>query len=132
MTIIDILLMVTVVQCADLTDFKTEELFEFWINLSNCSADDDFFDEFEEKDQQSIKGCVTLLENEFKRRGFKPVNLLQMMKDNPNNLYRILKSFDLEKLLALQENLKLMRQTKLIKGFLALIEERVMAIIPVA
>ena len=132
MTIIDILLMVVIVQCADLTGFKTEELFEFWINLSNCSADDDFFDEFEEKDQQSIKGCVALLENEFKRRGFKPVNLLQMMKDNPNNLHRILKSFDLEKLLALQENLKLMKQTKLIKNFLALIEERIMAIIPVA
>lgn len=132
MTIIDILLMVAIVQCADLSGFKTDELFEFWVNLSNAAADEDFFDEFEEKDQISIKGCIGLLEREFKHRGFKPVNLFQMMKDNPRQLERLLKSFDLEKLLALQENLTLMKQTNLVKSFLQLINERIMQVIPVA
>ena len=132
MTIIDVLLMVAVVQCADLTGFKTDELFEFWINLSNAAADEEFFDEFEEKDQTSIKACVELLEREFKHRGFKPVNLFQMMKDNPGKLEKILRAFDLEKLLALQENLSLMKQTNLVKNFLTLVNDRIMQIIPVA
>lgn len=132
MTIIDILLMVAVVQCADLTGFKTDELFEYWTNLSNAAADEDFFDEFEEKDQISIKGCVGLLEREFIRRGFKPVNLFQMLKDNPRQLEKLLGKFDLEKLLALQENLKFMKQTQLVENFQRLINGKIMEIIPVA
>lgn len=132
MTIIDVLLMVAVVQCADLSVFKTDELFEFWINLSYAAADEDFFDMFDEKDQVSIKGCVDLLEREFKSRGFKPVNLFQMMKDNPHQLKKLLSNFDLEKLLALQENLKLMKQTQLVENFLRLINNRIMEIMPVA
>ena len=132
MTTVEILVMVLVVQCADLKDFKIDELFEFWVNLSSCAADPDFFDEFEEKDQISIKGCVDLLEREFRRRGFRPVNLFSMLRDNPNKLAKLLKSFDIEKLLALQENLSLMRQTNLVKNFLELIDERIMQIIPVA
>lgn len=129
---VDILLMIAVVECADLSRFKTEELFEFWVNLSNCATDDDFLDEFEDNEQQSIKRCVTLLEQEFKRRGFKPINLFQMMKDNPNNVAKLLRSFDLEKLLALESNLKALEQTELTKNFIRLINERLMQIIPVA
>ena len=129
---VDILLMIAVVECGDLSLFKTEELFEFWVNLSNCAADDDFFDEFEDREKNSIKNCITQLEREFKHRGFKPVNLFLLMKENPNNVARILKSFDLSKLLALNDNLKSLEQTNLIKNFRKLIDERIMQIIPVA
>ena len=129
---VDILLMIAVVECGDLSLFKTEELFEFWFNLSNCAADDKFFDEFEDREQNSITNCITQLEREFKHRGFKPVNLFLLMKENPNSVAKILRSFDLEKLLALGDNLKGLEQTDLIKNFRKLIDERIMQLVPVA
>lgn len=129
---VDILLMIAVVECGDLTRFKTDELFEFWVNLSNCAADDEFFDEFDDHEQCSIKRCVSLLEKEFKNRGFKPVNLFQMMKENPNHLAQLLRTFNLEKLMALESNLQGFEQTNLIKNFRKLIQERMMQIIPMA
>ncbi|MBR1600598.1 MAG: hypothetical protein IJ677_03375 [Alphaproteobacteria bacterium] len=129
---IDILLMIAIVECAELNGFTTEELFEFWINLSNCATDDEFFSCFEENEQSSIKKCVTLLEKEFKRRGFKPVNLFQMMSDNPANVARILRHSSLEQLMAMDANLQVFEQTDLIKNFRKLILERMMQIIPMA
>ncbi len=129
---IDILLMIAVVECAELNGFKTEELFEFWINLTNCMADEDFFDEFEDKEQCSIKNCVTLLEKEFKRRGFKPINLFQMVQDNPNDVARILRHSNLEQLMAMEANLKIFEPTDLVKSLLRLVRERMMQIIPMA
>ena len=129
---IDILLMIAVVECAELNGFKTEELFEFWINLTNCMADEDFFDEFEDKEQCSIKNCVTLLEKEFKRRGFKPINLFQMVQDNPNDVARILRHSNLEQLMAMEANLKSFKPTDLVKSLLRLVRERMMQIIPMA
>ncbi len=129
---IDILLMIAVVECAELNGFKTEELFEFWINLTNCMADEDFFDEFEDKEQCSIKNCVTLLEKEFKRRGFKPINLFQMVQDNPNDVARILRHSNLEQLMAMEANLKIFKPTDLVKSLLRLVRERMMQIIPMA
>lgn len=129
---VDILLMIAVVECAELTGFKAEELFEFWINLSNCAASDDFFDEFEDKEQRSIKNCISLLEKEFKRRGFKPINLFQMMKDNPNDVARVLRHSSLEQLINLEANLQDFEQNDLIKNLLRLVRERMMQIIPMA
>lgn len=129
---IDILLMIAVVECAELNGFKTEELFEFWINLTNCMTDEDFFDEFEDKEQCSIKNCVTLLEKEFKRRGFKPINLFQMVQDNPNDVARILRHSNLEQLMAMEANLKIFEPTDLVKSLLRLVRERMMQIIPMA
>ena len=129
---IDILLMIAVVECAELNGFKTEELFEFWINLTNCIADENFFDEFENKEQCSIKNCVTLLEKEFKRRGFKPINLFQMVQDNPNDVARILRHSNLEQLMTMEANLMIFEPTDLVKSLLRLVRERMMQIIPMA
>ncbi|MBQ8481481.1 MAG: hypothetical protein IJ532_02990 [Alphaproteobacteria bacterium] len=124
--------MIAVVECAELTGFNTEELFEFWINLSNCAADEDFFDEFEDKEQHSIKNCISLLEKEFKRRGFRPINLFQMMRDNPNDVARVLRHSNLEQLMNLEANLKEFEQNDTIENLLRLIRERMMQIIPMA
>ena len=129
---VDILLMIAVVECAELAGFRTEDLFEFWINLSNCAANEDFFDEFEDKEQRSIENCVSLLEKEFKRRGFKPINLFQMMKDNPNDVARVLRHSSLEQLINLEANLQDFEQNDLIKNLLRLVRERMMQIIPMA
>lgn len=129
---IDVLLMIAVIECAELSGFKTDELVEFWITLSHCAADDDILDEFEENKQKSIKNCVALLEAEFKRRGFKPVDLFQMMRDNPGDVVKILRSFNLERLLVLEKNLQDFEQTELVKNFLRLIRQRMMQIVALA
>lgn len=129
---VDILLMIAVVECAELSKFKTDELVEFWITFSHCAADADILDEFEENEQKSIKNCVALLEAEFKRRGFKPVDLFQMMRDNPGDVVKILRSFNLEKLLVLEKNLQDFEQTELVKNFLRLIRQRMMQIVALA
>jgi len=129
---VDILLMIAVVECAELSRFKTDELVEFWINLSHCAADDEFLAEFEDHEQESIKKCVTLLEEEFKKRGFKPVDLFQMMRDNPNDVVKVLSSFNLDKLLVLEKNLNDFEQTELVKNFLKLIRQRMMQIVALA
>lgn len=129
---VDILLMIAVVECAELSKFKTDELVEFWITLSHCAADSDILDEFEDHERESIKRCVTLLVAEFKRRGFKPVDLFQMMRDNPGDVVKVLSTFNLEKLLVLEKNLQDFEQTELVKNFLRLIRQRMMQIVALA
>lgn len=129
---VDVLLMIAVVECAELSKFKTNEIVEFWITLSHCAADSDILDEFEDQERESIKRCVNLLVAEFKRRGFKPVDLFQMMRDNPGDVVKVLSTFNLEKLLVLEKNLQDFEQTELVKNFLRLIRQRMMQIVALA
>ena len=129
---IEIMLIVSVVEIAELKEFDLEELSEFWSALTVCRDDSDFFAEFNAKEQKAILDALKKIETELRHRHKEPVNLFQLMEENPAQVERYLDQFDLYKLLELEAELKEFKKSAIVADFLKLVRKKIYNLIPVS
>ena len=123
---IEILLIMTVAEAADLTRFSLEDLSDFWSSLSICCSDEYFFDSFfDEKEQERIKNSLERVEAELKRRHKEPVNFFQLIQTNPDRVEYYLKHFDNARLLELETDLQEYQNSKLVAALLKLVRKQI-------
>lgn len=121
MTNVEIMLTCVVLENSDLNTFQNEELFEFWVNLTNCAASDRLMDEFEDGYQEKIMLCIELLQKEFNRRGFQAVNLFEMFKKNPKEVEKMLTAQEMSHLFTMETNLRELRQNDVVTELIKII-----------
>lgn len=129
---LDILLIVAVIDVGKLGDFSLEELSELWSSLSVCLGDEYLLATFEPKQQEEIRAALKKVEDELRRRHCQPVNLFQLMQENPAQAEYYLKQFSLPKLLDLSDDLEEYKNSKLVTDLLKLVNKQIYRMIPVA
>ncbi len=129
---LEIILIVTVIEVGKLQYFTVEELSEFWSALSICTDEPQFFATFSAKEQQAVKKALKNVERELERRGRKPVNFFQLMKENPLQVEIYLKQFNLIELLDMENDMKEYESSEMVHDFLKLVRKQIYNHIPVA
>ena len=129
---LSIMVIVSVIEVGKLRDFNLEELSELWSSLSVCIDDECFFATFNPKQQSAIKKALKDVEKELSRRGAKPVNLFQMMQDDPNQAEFYLRQFSSAELFDLADNLKEFNNSQLVSDLLKLVNRQIYQRVPMA